>query len=207
MIDQKILVIGILIILCVYLWSCRCKCNHGCHGKNGSGKYDNKTVHSVSLWLDHLLYTKLVVTGILKDEPSLTYNLGRLMLNQKQIAEALGPATETAVEKLLVEHISLAGKVTGDVKTSSENLNPDMKALYTNARQIGEFLDSKLPRDFVHHMKMHIDTLVAMVVAEFATLTGVATPLKFEEAIKTTDEYTKAGMQMAFDMAPLISGN
>jgi hypothetical protein len=182
----KIIIAVAIFILIFYLYSLRCKCNGHCP--------KGKLFTSAKLWLDHLLYTRLVIMGILEDRNDLKENLARLMKNQEDIALLFGKEAP-AVEKLLKEHITLAGKVVGDVKTSSPGTNADIKALYANADQIGNYLDSKAGgKEFKHHMRMHIDTLLAMAKDEFAK----------KDAVKSTDEYTTAGMKMAFDMARLF---
>lgn len=189
----------IVILLCIYFFLCINKSPRLCEA-------DLKhTRISAKLWLDHLLYTRLVIMGILEDRSDLKENLDRLMKNQEEIGALFG-RDAPAVEKLLKEHITLAGKVVGDVKKGASTTDADVKALYANAEQIGDYLDgrqafismtsrgSKKENIFRHHMKMHIDTLVAMVKDELAK----------RDAVKSTDAYTSAGMKMAFDMAKLL---
>lgn len=173
-----------LIFFILYLYSKRCKCGE-----------HRKLKTWTELWTDHLLYTRLVVLAIENDSPNTSELLARLMKNQSDISKMFGKDAPI-VEKLLVEHITLAGNAVTDVKTGSKTLDKDLENLYANAEKIGMYLDIVAPSGgplFVHHMKMHIDTLVKMVVANHKK--------DYVSDVANLDYYTKAGLEMAFDIA------
>ena len=164
----------------------------------------NKSIYSdeyksnlVKAWVDHLMYTRLVVMAALQDDPELNALLTRLMQNQDDIGNIVstyyGKKARTDITNELHKHINLAVDTVKSVKAGNKaDIDSNLKKLYANADDIGAYLDKLLNKQiFRHHMKMHIDTLVANVTS-FAKKDG--------NDIPTLDNYTHSGVDMALAM-------
>jgi hypothetical protein len=151
-------IVTIILLIAVFSWYIR-------HLKK-------KFVESVKVWLDHLLYTRMVILAIINKSNNLPALLSRLEKNQGEIAKIL---QEPSLKKLLLEHITLAGKLFNDTvdKKLALVIAGDKDSLYKNAQVIGETLDKKYKTHlFTKHMKHHIDTLVAMLANMIANNTN-----------------------------------
>lgn len=153
----------------------------------------------VKLWTEHLLYTRLAIMALLTNAPDANAMATRLMCNPQDFGVALAKlynkSVGDAVSKLLTEHLQIAVKVVQDVKSNSTQRDNDIRDLYSNADQIGSYLDKLTNNNnnlFKHHMKMHIDTLLANVTAFVSN--------NYQLDVKTLDAYINAGLDMAFAM-------
>jgi hypothetical protein len=167
----------------------------------------------VDLWVFHFLYTRLVMMDFLKNgsegsgsksKAFLTSYTKRLIQNQKDIGTAFGKLygekVGAAITTELEKHISLAVKVLTSLKEDRSDLKENIAQFYKNADDIGRYLDKLFGNEnpvFQHHMKSHIDTLLANSKAYFS---GDAA-----SDISTLDSYFNSGMEMAFDMTAKVS--
>jgi hypothetical protein len=177
--------------------------------KSRQAARDVKCAQMQKLWADHIMYTRLVMTGIvdkgvrdwsgqINGVANKDLYVARLMQNQSDISMMFGNDA-AAVQSLLAEHIQLAAAVISDVishdATAAAQLIIDMARLYDNANKIGLYLNTKLgATGMTDHMKAHIDTLIAMVNDYVGKKNDVA----------STDAYIAAGMAMATDISQMF---
>ncbi len=173
-----------------------CKCGENCK----CNKMDTKLIN---LWMQHFLYTKLVIDAFFDTKKSVKQHSDRLLQNQRDIGdhmrEMFGLQVGDTITKELTKHIEIASKLLAAVKSGNR---VDQKKLigefYANANDIGVYLDELLKtQKYAHHMKMHIKTLIDNVLAH---VTAISTD-NYHKDIQTLDVYTDAGIEMAFDMA------
>jgi hypothetical protein len=152
----------------------------------------------IKLWVQHLIYTRLVVMAFLSGSPELTDLSNRLMQNQKDIGQLMGTVfgknVGDAITNVLTKHIQITVQVLTAVK-SNDKINQDttIKAFYQNADDIGKYLDQLYRTNiFRQHLKMHIQLLIQNVV-DYANKDYAAD-------IKSFDNYVNAGVKMASDM-------
>lgn len=172
--------------------SCSC-------GQNCQCNRVNKKI--IELWAQHLLYTRLVLISFFNDDNELALLTKRLEQNQYDIGDyfsrLFNKNVGNTVTSELLQHIAIATNVLKSVKDGDPKMQKYyIDEFYKNADSIGIYLDHLFKNNdctFKHHMKMHIDTLVANVVAY--------TSKNYNEDIKSLDKYVNAGLDMAFEMA------
>jgi hypothetical protein len=179
-------------------YSKSCPCGVGC--KCGDKQLAVSKI-MVKLWVQHLIYTRLTVMALLDANKDTDVLTARLLRNPKDFGDAISELYDktigNAVAKLLMEHLEIALRVVYTIRIdSSYDKNVAIKELYANADNLGTYLDALTHNHddiFRHHMKMHIDTLLANVTAYASN--------NYDTDIKTMDAYLNAGIDMAFDMA------
>ena len=122
------------------------------------------------LWVDHVLWTRVVVIDAAAGLPDLDAASGRLLQNQVDIGNAIKPfygeAAGNALAALLHDHITIAVEVVGAAKAGDTAKFADAQTRwYANADQIASFLASANPNwpeaDLKMMMKMHLDKTLA----------------------------------------------
>jgi hypothetical protein len=151
------------------------------------------------LWVQHFLYTRLAVEAFFSNSAELDTIITRLMKNQQDIGNAFGDVYGSGVGATiaseLTTHIQIAVELLKAIKSKNNaNIQEVTKRFYDNAQTIGNYLDILTQSDgtFHHHLKMHIDTLLANV--------GAYVHKEYSKDIVTLDKYFDAGIDMAFDM-------
>lgn len=127
------------------------------------------------LWSDHMYRTLITVDAYFNDPKSLEAKLNRLLQNQKDIGAAIvpyyGQAAGDELVKLLTEHIQLAVPVLKAAKENNKGaLDKAVKDLYANAKEIGSFLASANPKNWLVKetqgaLEMHITHTIAYSVS------------------------------------------
>lgn len=168
--------------------SCPCGANCQCN------KID-KTM--IKLWVQHLLYTRLVIMAFFTNDKSFNDLMNRLMKNQRDIGDLMGKIygfqVGQTISNALLKHIMIAGKVLIAIKSNDIGQNT-INEFYDNALNIGIYLDKLTHTNkFVNHMKIHIASLINNIVAY--------TNKNYVMDISTLDIYVNSGLDMAFDMA------
>ena len=131
-----------------------------------------------TLWEDHIVWTRMVIVGIVAGSPDTSAALTRLLQNQADIGNAIKPfygdAAGDRLTVLLREHILIAGRLLTAAKTGDSAAFATAKVdWYANAHDIASFLAAANPHwslaDLDAAMKTHLDTTLAEAVAR---LTG-----------------------------------
>ncbi len=126
------------------------------------------------LWEDHIVWTRMVIVGIVAGSPDTDAALARLLQNQTDIGNAIKPfygdAAGQRLTALLRDHIVIAGRLLGAAKSGDGTALATAKAeWYANAHDIAAFLAGANPRwplpDLDAAMKGHLDTTLDEAVA------------------------------------------
>ena len=129
------------------------------------------------LWEDHIVWTRMVIVGMVAGSPDTNAALTRLLDNQTDIGNAIKPyfgdAAGTALTGLLREHIVMAGQLLTAAKTGDSAAFATAKTRwYANGHDIAAFLASANDEwslaDLDAAMKMHLDTTLAEAVARLS---------------------------------------
>lgn len=136
-----------------------------------SAKYQglNKTMRE--LWSAHMYWTLLTVDAFYNDPKGVDAKLHRLLQNQKDIGAAIvpfyGQAAGDKLAELLKIHIQDAVPVLQAAKKDDKAaLAKAVKNWYTNAKEIGSFLASANPKNWMAKdtesaLEMHITHTIA----------------------------------------------
>jgi len=133
------------------------------------------------LWEEHVTWTRLAIVGFAGNLPDLSATEARLLRNQHDIGAAIVPfygrAAGHALTGLLRQHILIAVRILGDVKSGdSSALETDNAAWYANANRISAFLHAANPRHWplaalramMHrHLKLTTNEAVAELTGKF----------------------------------------
>lgn len=128
------------------------------------------------LWLEHVLWTRLVIISTFAGMPDVSVATQRLLKNQVDIGNALrpfiGPAAADQLTTLLQEHITGAAAV---LAASKANLSPTQAtgaalgiattSWYANAERISDFLQNAGLGDYRSGMRTHLDQTMAEAAA------------------------------------------
>src|SRR5262245_23164929 len=127
------------------------------------------------LWEDHITWTRLFIVSASQDLPDKQATTERLLLNQKQIGDAIKPyygrAAGARLTELLREHILLAADLLGAAKAGDQPaVERATAAWYRNADEIAAFLHKANPhhwaaREMRRMMREHLDLTLAEAVA------------------------------------------
>lgn len=127
------------------------------------------------LWVDHVVWTRMVIVAFAAGSPDLKAAETRLLRNQVDIGNAIKPyygaAAGSKLTALLRQHILEAVPVLAAAKAGdTAKLGAAQKAWYANANVIARFLSSANPKnwplaDTQMMMKMHLDLTTAEAVA------------------------------------------
>ena len=127
------------------------------------------------LWVDHVVWTRMVIVAFAAGSPDLKAAETRLLRNQVDIGNAIKPyygaAAGSTLTALLRRHILEAVPVLAAAKAGdATKLAAAQKAWYANGNVIARFLSSANPKswppaDTQMMMKMHLDLTTAEAVA------------------------------------------
>ncbi|NLJ95673.1 MAG: LysM peptidoglycan-binding domain-containing protein [Clostridiales bacterium] len=154
------------------------------------------------LWLQHVMWTRMVVLGIIHDLPELQFSTQRLLRNATDFGNALVPfyGEEAAMtfENLFSQHITLAAELVGAAKAGdSEQVDAIWQRWLDNANQIAEFLVGINPNwmleDWNAMLQEHLELLADNIMQILEQ--------DYENAVNGFDEIESQAMEMADVMA------
>lgn len=103
------------------------------------------------LWEDHVVFTRLAVTGIVLDLPDVNASVERLLQNQVETGDAIKPFygedAGNTLTGLLTEHVMVAADLVKAVKAGDDmTIVSDLQGRWnSNADEIATFLNSANP--------------------------------------------------------------
>lgn len=101
------------------------------------------------LWLQHIYWTRLVISGIVFDLPDLQASNARLLRNPEDFAEVLsvfyGEEAAAHFAELFTAHLNIAGELVTALKAGNTAAQDAEKRWYENADQIAVFLSRLNP--------------------------------------------------------------
>jgi len=164
-----------------------------------------------TLWEQHVYWTRMFIISAAADSADLQLTTARLMQNPKDFAAALTPyygkTQSRRFEKLLTEHLSIAGDLVmaakkGDTKTVDEK----RKLWYKNADDISALLASINPHWtkkqwqtlFYDHLKMTENEAALRLAGQYEQDVGQFNEIE-QEALKMADTMTN-GMARQFSI-------
>lgn len=140
-----------------------------------SAKYQELNKAMRELWSAHMYWTLLTVDAFYNDPKGLDAKLHRLLQNQKDIGAAIvpfyGQAAGDKLAELLKTHIQDAVPVLQAAKNDDKAaLDKAVKNWYANAKEIGDFLASANPKNWMAKdtesaLEMHITHTIAYSVS------------------------------------------
>lgn len=164
------------------------------------------------LWLQHVYWTRLVISGIVFDSPDLKTSEARLFRNPEDFAEVLsvfyGEEKADSFKKLFTEHLSIAGELVTEAKAGNRAAaEAAERRWYENADQIAAFLASINPywsmREWREMMYRHL-AMTKREAEEFISGEYAASVTTFDmiekEALAMADRMTR-GIAMQFAVA------
>ena len=125
------------------------------------------------LWLEHVLWTRLVIISTYANLPDVAAATQRLLRNQKDISDALRPfignVAADQLNDLLREHITgaaevlAASKANASLATQATGIRLGIAATswYANADRISDFLVATGLGDYHIGMRQHLDQTMA----------------------------------------------
>lgn len=147
----------------------------------GATKFQNSVKYQAlnkamrKLWSAHMYWTLLTVDAFYNDPKGVDAKLHRLLQNQKDIGAAsvpfYGQAAGDKLAELLKEHIQGAVPVLQAAKSDDKAaLDKAVKNWYANAKEIGDFLASANPKNWMAKdtesaLEMHITHTIAYSVS------------------------------------------
>ena len=158
------------------------------------------------LWGQHVMWTRMVMLGIIFDLPDLQFTTERLLRNAQDFAEGLriyyGNDAAQAFENLFRNHITLAADFVTAAKANDENRMDETWQRWTdNANQIAEFLGSINPN-------WSVDDWNAMLMEHLQLLADNAMLMleqNYQASIEGFDDIYNQAMEMADMMAEGIA--
>lgn len=140
-----------------------------------SAKYQELNKAMRELWSAHMYWTLLTVDAFYNDPKGVDAKLHRLLQNQKDIGAAIvpfyGQAAGDKLAELLKVHIEDAVPVLQAAKNDDKTaLDKAVKDWYANAKEIGDFLASANPKNWMTKdtesaLEMHITHTIAYSVS------------------------------------------
>lgn len=140
-----------------------------------SAKYQELNKAMRELWSAHMYWTLLTVDAFYNDPKGIDAKLHRLLQNQKDIGSAIvpfyGQVAGDKLAELLKEHIQGAVPVLQAAKNDDKAaLDKAVKNWYANAKEIGDFLASANPKNWMAKdtesaLEMHITHTIAYSVS------------------------------------------
>jgi hypothetical protein len=128
-----------------------------------------------SLWSDHVVWTRVVIIGMVDNTPGTNEAVARLLQNQEDIGNAVKPyygdANGNTLTDLLTEHITTAADlITAAVNNDTPGFNTAHAAWYANADEIATTLHTLNPDHWPLQMmkdmmKEHLDLTLVEVQA------------------------------------------
>ena len=164
------------------------------------------TEYFIMLWGQHVMWTRLVMLGILFDLPELEYSTQRLLRTATDFADALRPfygdeAAQT-FENLFRQHITIAAELVEAANASDTNqVDAIWQRWVNNANEIAEFLGNINPywstEDWsamlMEHLELLSDNLTYMLEQNY------------QAAVDGFDDIVMQAMEMAEMMAEGIA--
>lgn len=158
------------------------------------------------LWAQHIMWTRIVMLGIIFDLPDLQMTTERLLRNARDFAEGIriyyGDEVAQTFENLIRNHITIAAEFISAAKDGDENRMEEVWQRWVdNANRIAEFLGSINPNwsadDWNAMMLEHIQLLAdsAMLMLE----------QNYQASIEGLDDIFNQAMEMADMMAEGIA--
>lgn len=158
------------------------------------------------LWGQHVMWTRMVILGIIFDLPELEYSTERLLRNARDFADALrifyGDEVAQSFENLFREHVTIAGELVMAAKSGDANRTDEVWQRWVdNANRIAEFLGRINPNwsteDWNAMMLEHLQLLAenAMLMLE----------QNYQAAVEGFDDISTQAMEMADMMAEGIA--
>ena len=132
------------------------------------------------LWEDHIVWTRMVIVGVIDDLPGVSEAIDRLLANQDEIGDAVKPfygdAAGEQLAALLREHIAGAADLLAAAKAGdADAVEAATEAWYANGDEIAAFLAAANPRqwpaaEMEEMMRDHLDLTLAEAVARLQGL-------------------------------------
>ena len=143
-----------------------------------ASRIDRAAFHDAmrELWEDHIVWTRMVIVGVVDDVPGTQDAVARLLANQDDIGDAIQPfyGAEAGEElsTLLREHITGAADLLAAAKAGSDT-TAAAEAWYANADSIARFLSTANPdawplEEMKAMMRDHLDLTLDEALARFA---------------------------------------
>ena len=134
------------------------------------------------LWEDHVTWTRLAIISLTTDSPDTEATVGRLLLNQTDIGDAIKPfygeAAGDELTRLLRDHILIAADLIAAARAGDQEAVAAAQARWSaNADEIAAFLASANPRSWgldemkamLHeHLRLTTDEVVARLQGDWA---------------------------------------
>ncbi|NLO09893.1 MAG: LysM peptidoglycan-binding domain-containing protein [Clostridiales bacterium] len=158
------------------------------------------------LWGEHIMWTRMVMLGIIFDLPELEFSTQRLLRNATDMANALGTFYGNEVaktfENLFRQHITIAAELVNAAKAGDTNqVDAIWQRWADNANQIAELLGSINPNwsaeDWSAMMMEHL-VLLGDNISNFLEQ-------NYQEAVDGFDDIVIQAMEMADMMAEGIA--
>lgn len=154
------------------------------------------------LWEDHIVWTKLYIESVARDDPNADKVAGRLLKNQEEIGQALKPyygeEAGNKVTQLLKDHILIAADLVITVKTSDTPAASDAEKRWNdNAQQISAALSGLNPNWPQKEWEEMLGEHLSLTKQEAANILNSQT----EESITTFDKIHEQALKMADFMA------
>lgn len=158
------------------------------------------------LWQQHIMWTRIVIMGLVEDLPDLEYTTERLLRNPQDFANALRPyyGDEIASEfaTLLTEHLTIAAELVQAAKAGDNNRATQIEQRwYDNADQIAAFLANINPYWSEEDWKAMMYEHLAMVRSEAVNMLTQNYALGIDEF----DDMERQALEMADMMAEGIA--
>lgn len=150
------------------------------------------------LWEQHIMWTRSFIISTVDDLGDLDFVTKRLMRNPSDFAEVLKKyycnAKANEFQKLLEEHLSIAGDLVNQAKAGNEEaVNALRKKWYVNASEIAEFLSEINPCWSRQEWKRMLDEHLKMTEAEAVT----RLQKQYQKNVALYDEIEKQALAMA----------
>lgn len=133
------------------------------------------------LWIEHILWTRLLLISIAESLNDLEATKARLLQNSKDIANVFkryyGDAVADTIEKLLTEHLVIGANLITALKNKNEKLADELnKSWYKNADDMADAFSSINPfyekedvRNMLYeHLKLTTDEVSARLKKDYA---------------------------------------
>lgn len=133
------------------------------------------------VWIEHILWTRLLLISIAESLNDLEATKARLLQNSKDIANVFkryyGDAVADTIEKLLTEHLVIGANLITALKNKNEKLADELnKSWYKNADDMADAFSSINPfyekedvRNMLYeHLKLTTDEVSARLKKDYA---------------------------------------
>lgn len=101
-----------------------------------------------TIWMEHVVWTRLVILGIILEMPDLEFSTAKLLKNPSDLAEVFGSVYEhekaNRIKSLFYDHLAIAAEIVKAAK-EGKNFQELERKWYDNADEIAKFLNSINP--------------------------------------------------------------